>query len=94
MAFVPLSVISSFSLLQSTTSIDDLVKAAKERGYQAIALTDRNVMYATVAFYQACQRAGIQPVFGLTLTTSGIVPKTKPLIWFYWRRTLWVISTS
>ncbi|WP_282801306.1 DNA polymerase III subunit alpha [Secundilactobacillus kimchicus] len=77
MAFVPLSVISSFSLLQSTTSIDDLVKAAKERGYQAIALTDRNVMYATVAFYQACQRAGIQPVIGLTLTTSGIVAEDQ-----------------
>ena len=41
--FVPLQVKSSFSLLWSPIRITELVTTAKERGYSAIALTDKNV---------------------------------------------------
>ena len=52
MSFVHLQVISAYSLLQTTTRIEDLVRSAKTKGYQAIALTDQNVLYGQVDFFK------------------------------------------
>lgn len=79
--FVPLQVLSTYSLLQSTNSIEKLVQTAKERGYQSLALTDRNVMYGEVAFYNACQKVGIKPLLGLTLTAQGLTDPTQTTDW-------------
>lgn len=70
-----LQTISCYSLLQSPLRLESLVVAAKERGYQAVALTDRNVLYGAAKFYQLCQQAKIKPLIGLTLqlTTSNEV---------------------
>ncbi len=65
--FSPLQVISCYSLLQSPLKINDLVKKASELGYQALALTDINVMYGILDFYKACQKYRIKPLLGLTL---------------------------
>lgn len=73
MSFVQLQVISSYSLLQSTITIEELVIKAKERGYQAIALTDYNILYGMVDFYKMCQKHQIKPILGLTLDVEGIV---------------------
>ncbi len=70
---MPLQVISSYSLLQSPIRITDLVSVAKQRGYSAIALTDMNVMYGAVSFYDACLAAGIKPIIGMTLTLPGLI---------------------
>lgn len=67
MSFVHLHVYSAYSLLQSTVRIDELVYEAKRKGYWAIALTDRNVMYGMIQFYQACVKAQIKPILGLTV---------------------------
>lgn len=67
MSFVHLHVYSSFSLLSSTVTIEDLVLNAKNKGFKAIALTDQNVMYGTIAFYKACMKAQIKPIMGLTV---------------------------
>ncbi|HIX01685.1 MAG TPA: DNA polymerase III subunit alpha [Candidatus Ligilactobacillus excrementigallinarum] len=69
--YSPLHVISSFSLLQSTLKIDEYVKRGKELGYQALALTDENVMYGVLDFYQACLQNDIQPIIGLTLQLNA-----------------------
>ena len=61
MDFVPLQVKSSFSLLRSPIRINELVTTAKERGYSAIALTDKNVLYGAIDFYNAAKKAGIKP---------------------------------
>lgn len=71
--FVPLKVKSSFSLLQSTTKINDLVQKAQEQGYETIALTDNNVLYGAIDFYNACQKVGIKPIIGLTLDIAGLI---------------------
>ncbi|USS91044.1 DNA polymerase III subunit alpha [Fructilactobacillus carniphilus] len=71
MAYSPLQNISSYSLLQSTTTVPGLVKAAQDQGYQAVALTDHNVMYGAVAFEKEARRQGIKPIIGLTLTLQG-----------------------
>lgn len=70
MAFVPLQVHSSFSLLQSPIRIKQLVQQAKEQGYSSLALTDRNVLYGAVDFYNAAHEAGIKPLIGLELTIA------------------------
>ncbi|MRI07208.1 DNA polymerase III subunit alpha [Limosilactobacillus reuteri] len=70
MDFTPLDVKSSYSLLKSPTRISDLVTAAKERGYKALALTDENVLYGAVEFYNAAKKAGIKPILGLRLVVA------------------------
>ena len=70
MDFTPLDVKSSYSLLKSPTRISDLVTTAKERGYKALALTDENVLYGAVEFYNAAKKARIKPIFGLRLVVA------------------------
>lgn len=65
--FVHLHVHSSYSLLNSTLQIEDLVKAAAEQGHTALGITDENVMYGAVAFYKACRKHNIKPIIGLSL---------------------------
>ncbi|MDK8115681.1 DNA polymerase III subunit alpha [Limosilactobacillus reuteri] len=72
MDFTPLDVKSSYSLLKSPTRISDLVTTAKERGYKALALTDENVLYGAVEFYNAAKKAGIKPILGLRLVVALI----------------------
>ena len=71
MQVVPLQVMSTFSLLQSTSTVTALVQAAKKQGYQALALTDVDVMYGIVDFYNACRQAQITPILGITLELAG-----------------------
>lgn len=82
MAYIPLQVLSTYSLLQSTTKINDLVQTAKKLGYPALALTDVDVMYGIVAFYNACRAADIKPILGITLNLPGqqLVDQTFDLV--------------
>ncbi|MGB7474201.1 DNA polymerase III subunit alpha [Trichococcus sp.] len=82
MSFVHLQVISAYSLLQTTTRIEDLVRSAKTKGYQAIALTDQNVLYGQVDFFKICKKYAIQPILGIQLDLPGIISKdrTFPLV--------------
>ncbi|WP_416352979.1 DNA polymerase III subunit alpha [Agrilactobacillus fermenti] len=76
MAFTPnftqLQVKSSFSLLQSPIKIPELVQRAYEMGYQALAITDVNVVYGLIDFYKACQQQHIRPILGLTAYLGGV----------------------
>ncbi len=64
-SFIHLHVYSAFSLLTSTASVEQLVLDAKKKGYSALALTDRNVMYGAVSFYKQCMKHSIKPIIGL-----------------------------
>ena len=64
MAFVHLHVHSEYSLLDGFCRIDRAAKRVREMGQTALAITDHGVMYGAVAFYKACQAAGIKPVIG------------------------------
>jgi DNA-directed DNA polymerase III PolC len=66
--FTHLRTHSHFSLLGATPGVDELVGRAVAEGYRSLALTDTNVLYGAVAFRRACQKAGIQPIIGLTIT--------------------------
>jgi DNA polymerase III subunit alpha len=71
MSFIHLHVYSAYSLLTSTASVHELINNAKKKGYKAIALTDRNVMYGTIEFYKLCLKNGIQPIIGLTVDVES-----------------------
>ena len=64
MAFVHLHVQTEYSLLDGACRVDRLAEAARDMGQTAIAITDHGVMYGAVAFYKACQAAGIKPIIG------------------------------
>ena len=67
MPFVPLRVFSSFTMLEGAIEPKAIAKAAKARGFPAVALTDRNGLYAAMAFGEACGEAGVQPIIGATI---------------------------
>ncbi|MFT8668384.1 MAG: DNA polymerase III subunit alpha [Liquorilactobacillus hordei] len=80
MSGAALQVISSYSLLQSSIRIKDVVINAKSKGYTALALTDINVMYGALSFYDTCRTEGIKPLIGMTLETSTTENETLILI--------------
>ncbi|MDR4948847.1 DNA polymerase III subunit alpha [Neobacillus cucumis] len=71
MSFIHLQVYSAYSLLTSTASVPHLVENAKQKGYSALALTDRNVMYGTIEFYKHCKKNNLKPIIGLTVDVES-----------------------
>jgi DNA polymerase-3 subunit alpha len=65
--FVPLRVFSSYSMLDSTIDPKAIAKLAKERGFPAVAICDRNGFYGAVAFAAAAMESGVQPIIGTVL---------------------------
>jgi DNA polymerase III subunit alpha len=81
--FVPLRIFSSFTMLEGALDPKDIVKHAKRHGFPAAALTDRNGLYAAMAFSDAAMKAGLQPIIGAMLGVArpprGDAP--PPLDW-------------
>ncbi|MEH6993051.1 DNA polymerase III subunit alpha [Neobacillus drentensis] len=82
MSFIHLHVYSAYSLLTSTASVHELIDNAKKKGFRAIALTDRNVMYGAIEFYKLCIKNNIQPIIGLTVDVESEIEKevSYPLV--------------
>ena len=80
--YAPLQILSAYSLLKNPNTITQIIRTAKDRHYEAIALTDINVMYGAVEFYQKEKDMGIKPLFGVTLQVNGLVntSTTFPLL--------------
>lgn len=76
MGFVHLQVASAYDLLSSTAAIDGIIEKAQQFHYPAVAITDHNVMYGVIEFYQKCRAAGIKPIIGMTISVEGV---TQPL---------------
>jgi len=64
---VHLAVHSAYSFHGGTALPERLARAAKERGFGTLALTDLNGLYGAVGFYQACREHGLKPLIGATL---------------------------
>ncbi len=69
-SFVPLRVFSSYSMLEGAIDPKAIARLAKERGFPAIAICDRNGLYGTVPFAAACREQGVQPIIGALLGVS------------------------
>ena len=65
--FVPLRVLSSYSMLEGAIDPKAIAALAKERGFPAIAICDRNGLYGSSAFAAACAAQGVQPIVGALL---------------------------
>ena len=68
--FVPLRVFSSYTMLEGAIEPKAIAKAARERGFPAIAICDRNGLYGAMAFGDACKAAGVQPIVGALLSVA------------------------
>ena len=66
--FTHLHIHSAFSFLYGTFTPEALVQRAKEIGFNAIALTDKNGFYGAVRFYKAAISKAMHPVIGSEIT--------------------------
>ena len=73
--FVHLHVHSEFSLAEGLLKVKGLVAQCQAVNQPAVALTDRNNLFALVKFYETCRGAGIKPLVAaeLMLTSGRIV---------------------
>ncbi|MBT4349591.1 DNA polymerase III subunit alpha [bacterium] len=81
--FINLHTHSHYSLLDGLATIDHLVKAAKNKEVNALALTDHGVMSGVIEFYQKCKANDIKPIIGVEayIATGDMhdrQPKSKP----------------
>ncbi|WP_156455404.1 DNA polymerase III subunit alpha, partial [Sphingomonas sp. CCH5-D11] len=65
--FVPLRIFSSYTMLDGAIDPKAIAKQAAKLGFPAAALTDRNGLYAAMAFSDAAFGEGVQPVIGTML---------------------------
>jgi len=80
-SFVPLRVFSSYTMLEGAIEPKAIAKHAKKWTFPAVALTDRNGLYASMAFSDACKGEGVQPIVGTMLCVArpGRPPGAAPV---------------
>ena len=54
-----------YSLLDGMTKIPELVRATKQAGMNAAAITDHGNLYGAMEFYHACRAEGVNPILGI-----------------------------
>src|SRR5690625_7206326 len=80
MSFTHLQVKSGYSLMESSITIDKLVKKAKELQFKSLALTDHHVLHGAIPFYKACSHYDIKPIIGMTVNVEEQDGKTEQCI--------------
>lgn len=65
--FIHLRAQSSYSMLESAVRIDDLTALAKKNNMAAVALTDRNNLFASLEFCLSAKKRQVQPICGILL---------------------------
>ncbi|WP_395623537.1 DNA polymerase III subunit alpha [Sphingomonas daechungensis] len=68
--YVPLRVFSSFTMLEGAMEPKAIAERAAKLGFPAVALTDRNGLYAAMAFTDGCSAKGVQPIVGAMLAVA------------------------
>ena len=66
-AYVPLRNFSCFTMLEGAMEPKVIAAQAAKLGFPAVALADRNGLYAAMAFTDACSGKGVQPIVGAML---------------------------
>ncbi|MEE3474048.1 MAG: DNA polymerase III subunit alpha, partial [Ruminococcus sp.] len=74
MAFTHLHVHTEYSLLDGACRIKKIAAAAKQKGFDSLAITDHGVMYGVIDFYRACKKESIHPVIGCEVY---VAPKSR-----------------
>ncbi|AXJ97155.1 MULTISPECIES: DNA polymerase III subunit alpha [unclassified Sphingomonas] len=68
--FVPLRIFSSYTMLDGAIEPKAIAKQAKALQFPAAGLTDRNGLYAAMAFSDAAKKDGVQPLIGTMLCVA------------------------
>ena len=63
--FAQLDTKSVYSFMDSVVDLNSYVARAKELGYQALGLMDRDNLYAAYHFAQLASRNGLRPLIGM-----------------------------
>ena len=63
--FVHLHNHTHYSLLDGLTKVDELVDFVKEKGMEAVAVTDHGTMSGLIDLYKTATDAGVKPILGL-----------------------------
>ena len=69
-----LDVRSCFSLKEGAFTPEQLARRAAELGMPAVAMTDRDGLYGAARFVRACEREGVRPILGASLTVRALAP--------------------
>ncbi|MCT4612208.1 MAG: DNA polymerase III subunit alpha [Clostridia bacterium] len=64
MSFTHLHVHTEYSLLDGLGKVKDIVKEAKDKGMDSLAITDHGSMYGVIDFYKEAKKQGIKPIIG------------------------------
>jgi DNA polymerase III subunit alpha len=68
--FVPLRIFSAYTMLEGAIDPKNIAKRARELGFPAAAICDRNGLYGVMPFSDACAKAGVQPIIGTLLCVA------------------------
>jgi error-prone DNA polymerase len=77
MSFVHLDVRSYFSLKEGAFAPEQLAEQAAGLGMSAVAMTDRDGLYGAARFVSTCQRNGVKPILGASLTVRAPAPPPR-----------------
>ena len=69
--YVELHCHSAYSFLDGASRPEELVLAAAELGYPALALTDHDGVYGSLEFAHAAKAFGVRPITGAEVTLAG-----------------------
>ncbi len=70
--FAHLHVYTGYTNPEGVCDIRSLVEKAKDLGMNALAITDKNVMFGVPEFYKACKDAGLKPIIGCEITVETL----------------------
>ena len=78
--FIHLHLHTEYSMVDSLNRIKPLVKAVREAGMPACAVTDQNNLFCLVKFYRAALSEGIKPIIGVDMQLYDGENNTASLI--------------
>ncbi|MDE7390432.1 MAG: DNA polymerase III subunit alpha, partial [Lachnospiraceae bacterium] len=76
-SFVHLHLHSEYSLLDGACRLTDLVRSVKEKGQNAVAVTDHGNMFAAVDFFLEAKKQGIKPIIGCEVYVANRTMQDK-----------------
>ena len=77
---IPLTVRSYYSLMWGTDAPKKICRAAKQMGYDRLALTDTDNLYGLWPFLDACEQEGITPIVGAEITDTNTSTRAVCLV--------------
>ena len=76
--FVPLKIITEYSLLKSTIKIDSLIEFLKKHNIASCAICDTN-LYGVMEFFTKMTANGLKPIIGLSVFIDGLELDLYPI---------------